>query len=379
MGNGATVNFANLTPVCDAPVVDTDGVTRLAGPTFKAALFYAPDNGSTPSAGSMVPVGSAVPFMTGARAGYVQGGTVALPTTTPPGSTAYFQLRAWDTTVGGAASSTYQNAVNNGEKVGASAILKIPTGNPGAVPPGTPGLLCLNSFALVSPAATPLGTAVQVQAIDPAAQASVTVTFANVTSAGTTTLQAIPSTAAPSLSAFKITVGTTPVFFELKTTAVFTPPVQVCFSYAGLSFVPNAILHYPVGGPSWSAPFGTVSPSGKTICGTVNSLSPFAVAKLDPVDTDHDGVLDDDDACPNSDLRPTVVIDGCNSGVPNRLLAHGCTISDLIAECATGVKNHGQFVSRVADLTNLLKKQGLITAQQKGAIETCAGKARIGK
>ena len=94
-------------------------------------------------------------------------------------------------------------------------------------------------------------------------------------------------------------------------------------------------------------------------------------------DSDGDGIVDNDDACPNSDLSATVVIDGCNSGVPNSVFPSGCTISDLIAACAENPSNHGQFVSCVSHLTNDLKKGGTITGQQKGAIQSCAGKAHI--
>jgi hypothetical protein len=98
-----------------------------------------------------------------------------------------------------------------------------------------------------------------------------------------------------------------------------------------------------------------------------------------PPDSDGDGVPDDTDECPNSDLSPTVVIDGCDSGVPNTLFADGCTISDLIAHCAAGANNHGQFVSCVAQLTTALRQQGVITGKQKGAIDRCAGKSSIGE
>jgi len=50
-------------------------------------------------------------------------------------------------------------------------------------------------------------------------------------------------------------------------------------------------------------------------------------------------------------------------------------MSDLIAQCAAGAKNHGAFVSCVAHLTNKWKKQGLITGNEKGKIESCAAKA----
>jgi hypothetical protein len=95
------------------------------------------------------------------------------------------------------------------------------------------------------------------------------------------------------------------------------------------------------------------------------------------IDTDGDGVPDDVDACPASDLSATVVIDGCDSGVINSLGTDGCTISDLAAMCADGTKNHGQYVSCVSHLTNDLKKAGVITGREKGAITSCAGQANL--
>jgi hypothetical protein len=94
-------------------------------------------------------------------------------------------------------------------------------------------------------------------------------------------------------------------------------------------------------------------------------------------DADGDGVPDDEDACVNSDMNPTVVIDGCDSGVPNHLLENGCTISDLIAECAANAASHGEFVSCVADLTNDLRAAGFITGNEKGQIQQCAAQADL--
>jgi hypothetical protein len=96
-----------------------------------------------------------------------------------------------------------------------------------------------------------------------------------------------------------------------------------------------------------------------------------------PNDDDADGIPNDEDDCPNSHLNGTVIIDGCDSGVPNVLQPSGCTISDLIAECAAGATNHGQFVSCVAQLTNTLVGNGTITGRQKGAIQRCAAQANI--
>ncbi len=94
-------------------------------------------------------------------------------------------------------------------------------------------------------------------------------------------------------------------------------------------------------------------------------------------DADLDGVPDDTDCEPNSDLSPTVVIGGCDSGVPNTFFANGCTISDLIHHAAAGARNHGGFVSEVAHITNDLKKAGVISGAQKGAIQSCAAGASI--
>jgi hypothetical protein len=94
-------------------------------------------------------------------------------------------------------------------------------------------------------------------------------------------------------------------------------------------------------------------------------------------DADGDGVPDAQDDCPQSILTPTVVIDGCDSGVANTTFPTGCTISDRVQECADGAQNHGSFVSCVADLTNELKTAGVITGQQKGAIQSCAAQADI--
>jgi len=95
------------------------------------------------------------------------------------------------------------------------------------------------------------------------------------------------------------------------------------------------------------------------------------------VDTDGDGYIDDEDTCPMSDLAASVVIDGCDSGVANLLLGDGCTISDMIADCAAGASNHGQFVSCVAHLTNWLKSEGLISGREKGAIQRCAAGSNL--
>jgi len=94
-------------------------------------------------------------------------------------------------------------------------------------------------------------------------------------------------------------------------------------------------------------------------------------------DTDGDGVPDPDDACPNSDLAKTVVIDGCDSGVANHLFDDGCTMADRIAGCATGANNHGNLVSCVAQLTHDWVDEGVISTRDKGPIQRCAAQADL--
>jgi hypothetical protein len=93
--------------------------------------------------------------------------------------------------------------------------------------------------------------------------------------------------------------------------------------------------------------------------------------------SDGDGVPDGVDQCIGSSRAATVIIDGCDSGVPNTTFPTGCRISDQIDDCAVGARNHGGFVSCVAHLTDDLKKSGVISGAQKGAIQSCAGQAGI--
>ena len=73
----------------------------------------------------------------------------------------------------------------------------------------------------------------------------------------------------------------------------------------------------------------------------------------------------------------TVVIDGCDSGAPNVLLDPKTILSGVIVECGALAENHGDFVSCVAKVTNTLKKAGLISGREKGAIQSCAAQANI--
>jgi hypothetical protein len=112
---------------------------------------------------------------------------------------------------------------------------------------------------------------------------------------------------------------------------------------------------------------------------TTLDLSPFVL--LDEgwtlLDADGDNVFDVEDSCADSLTDATVTIDGCNSGVANQIFANGCSIADLVMQCADGAGNHGAFVSCSAKTLNALKKAGVITDAGKGAIQSCSAGANL--
>jgi hypothetical protein len=99
-----------------------------------------------------------------------------------------------------------------------------------------------------------------------------------------------------------------------------------------------------------------------------------------PVDSDLDGVPDEADDCPESDISSTVLINGVSTGVPNSTNSTGCTLADLIQEyleeCLEDVKNHGQFVSCVSHKMNVLKRAKTISGKQKGKIQSIVAKMK---
>lgn len=74
----------------------------------------------------------------------------------------------------------------------------------------------------------------------------------------------------------------------------------------------------------------------------------------------------------------TIVIDGCDTGITDREdEGTGSRISALIAECENDPKNHGEYVSCIANVTNQLIETGTISDEDKGAIQSCAAQAKI--
>ena len=97
-------------------------------------------------------------------------------------------------------------------------------------------------------------------------------------------------------------------------------------------------------------------------------------------DTDGDGVPDSQDACPTSDLRPTVWVLNLNSHVPNRVGSNGCSLADQVANivgvAASTARNHGQFVNNAGKGLTALVQNSLINQAEDQALMNCV--ARLG-
>jgi len=134
-----TVNFSNLGSNGVAAVFNTlTGANALAGSTFNVQLYYLPD-GSNPDTDPFMPLGLKVGL---SAAGFFVGGN-RTASVTPPGSFAYFQVRAWETAFG----TSYESALGaspvggRGALVAKSNVVRVDTGDPTSVPPGTAGNL----------------------------------------------------------------------------------------------------------------------------------------------------------------------------------------------------------------------------------------------
>lgn len=66
-----------------------------------------------------------------------------------------------------------------------------------------------------------------------------------------------------------------------------------------------------------------------------------------------------------------------DTGIENKTLEDGETINQKIQRCKETARNHGDFVSCMAHLTNYLLKKGYITNKEKGVIMSIAAQADI--
>lgn len=123
---------------------------------------------------------------------------------------------------------------------------------------------------------TPTGSNIPVTPQDTATGiAPATITLSTVTQAGTTTLTTSGSGAPPPLG---FALGNPPMFYDIKTTAVYSGPVTVCINYRGVSFTDVSTLRlFHNEGGAWVDRTASLDTAGKVICGSVSSFSPFGV------------------------------------------------------------------------------------------------------
>jgi glucose/arabinose dehydrogenase/type 1 glutamine amidotransferase len=81
--------------------------------------------------------------------------------------------------------------------------------------------------------------------------------------------------------------------------------------------------------------------------------------------------------CPAPDARPTVRFLDTDSGVPNRVVADGCTINDLIDD-ERAWESQGRFVAHVAGVALRLRADGVISTREVQALLEAAVRSRIG-
>ena len=125
---------------------------------------------------------------------------------------------------------------------------------------------------------TPTGADIVVSPTDPRTGTSpVTLTFSNVVQTGVTSVTS-SSTGLPIPNGFKL--GSPSVYFDITSTAVFTGPVTVCFSYAGIYFRNVAalqLLHYESG--AWVNRTVSANTATQQVCARVTSFSPFTIVE----------------------------------------------------------------------------------------------------
>ncbi len=99
-------------------------------------------------------------------------------------------------------------------------------------------------------------------------------------------------------------------------------------------------------------------------------------------DTDGDGIGDNADVNDASDLSTYVSMNGLETTVSNQIFASGLTLADMVAEasnqCLSNANNHGKYVSCVAKALQSMLKQGLITDNEKELLQSAAAQSDTG-
>jgi PKD repeat protein len=128
-----------------------------------------------------------------------------------------------------------------------------------------------------APGTTPPGTDVVVEPEDPnTGESPVTLTFDQVTGAGTSSLTT-SGQGQPPPSGFRL--GNPPTYYEISTTAEFSGSITICIDYSGIGFgnESNLKLYHWENDIEWVDSTSSLDTVNDVICGTVTSVSPFAI------------------------------------------------------------------------------------------------------
>jgi hypothetical protein len=143
----------------------------------------------------------------------------------------------------------------------------------------------------------------------------VTITFSEVTGAGTTTVAATSNSAGTIPANFAYSVyGYQAAFLEIQTTAIVDAPIEICTAYADADhdgFVDDTTPPVPESALSFLHREGGTFvdrtslrlPVGNVICATVDSLSPFAVmVRTSGICAAENDSCDDGNVCTTADV-----------------------------------------------------------------------------
>ncbi|BCJ37713.1 hypothetical protein Athai_52160 [Actinocatenispora thailandica] len=83
------------------------------------------------------------------------------------------------------------------------------------------------------------------------------------------------------------------------------------------------------------------------------------------------------DACPSSDLRGTVWAGDVDSGVPNRFVGDGCTVTDRLPDPDANWPNHGSYVAAVTSSVDALVDNESVTPDEGDRIVAAAARSAV--
>ena len=184
-----------------------------------------------------------------------------------------------------------------------------------------------------------------------------------------------------------------PIVLRATSLAGGIDPLLTIYDSTGSTIIAEADLsssESPSSGVTLTLPPGEIDPAGLVLgishldaiaaTGTYAVSAGTSLASDPPLDTDGDGITDDVDACPASDLSSDVILGACNCDVDNILMADGCTVADLTQPVAlTGSTNVRALLSDVQRVGMGLKRDGVLDLQDVRSLTSCAMGNALGR